>query len=81
MPCTVGIKISDCNRMSLMIRRAPSAAWLSEKWQAEMAKIDECVDCRQCVSKCPYELDIPNLLRKNLEDYRNVLAGKTKVTE
>ena len=81
LPCTVGIKISDCNRMSLMIRRAPSAGWLSEKWQVEMEKIDGCVDCRQCVSKCPYELDIPNLLRKNLEDYRNVLAGKTKVTE
>ena len=74
-------RISDCNRMSLMIRRAPSAGWLSEKWQVEMAKIDECVDCRQCVSKCPYELDIPNLLRKNLEDYRSVLAGKIKVTD
>ncbi|MBR0357004.1 MAG: aldo/keto reductase [Clostridia bacterium] len=81
LPCTVGIKISDCNRMSLMIRRAPSAGWLSEQWQTEMEKIDECVDCRQCVSKCPYELDIPNLLRKNLEDYRNVLAGKTSVTD
>ena len=81
MPCTVGIVINQCNRMSLMIRRAPSAAWLDEHWQAEMAKIDSCVDCRQCVSKCPYELDIPNLLRQNLEDYRNVLAGKTKVTD
>ena len=81
MPCTVGIKINNCNRMSLMIRRAPNASWLGERWQAEMAKIDECVDCRQCVSKCPYELDIPNLLRKNLEDYRNVLAGETKVTD
>ena len=81
MPCTVGIEISSCNRMSLMIRRAPSAAWLNEHWQAEMAKIDECVDCRLCVSKCPYELDIPNLLRKNLEDYRSVLAGERSVTD
>lgn len=81
MPCTVGIAINSCNRMSLMIRRAPSAAWLTERWQAEMAKIDECVDCRQCVEKCPYELDIPNLLRKNLEDYREVLAGKKRVTD
>ena len=23
-----------------------------------------------------YELDTPNLLRKNLEDYKNILAGK-----
>ena len=81
MPCTVGIEISSCNRMSLMIRRAPSAAWLNEHWQAEMAKINECVDCRLCVSKCPYELDIPNLLRKNLEDYRSVLAGERSVTD
>lgn len=81
LPCTVGIKISDCNRMSLMIRRAPSAGWLNEYWQAEMEKIEECVECRLCVSKCPYELDVPNLLRKNLEDYRNVLAGRTKVTD
>ncbi len=81
MPCTVGIEINNCNRMSLMLRRAPSASWLGERWQAEMAKIDDCVDCRQCVSKCPYELDIPNLLRKNLEDYRDVLAGKKKVTD
>ena len=81
LPCTVGIRISDCNRMSLMIRRAPSEKWLGAPWQAEMAKIETCVDCRQCVSKCPYELDIPNLLRKNLEDYRSVLAGKIKVTD
>ena len=67
--------------MSLMIRRAPSASWLGENWQTEMEKIEDCVDCRQCVEKCPYELDIPNLLRKNLEDYRNVLAGKTRVND
>jgi uncharacterized protein len=79
MPCTVDIQINTCNRMSLMLRRAPSAGFLSEKWQKEMAKIDDCVECRLCTEKCPYELDIPNLLKKNLEDYRAVLAGKVKV--
>ena len=79
MPCTVDIQINTCNRMSLMLRRAPSAGYLSEKWQKEMAKIDDCVECRLCTEKCPYELDIPNLLKKNLEDYRAVLAGKVKV--
>ena len=29
--------------------------------------------------KCPYGLDTPTLLAKNLEDYKNVLAGKTSV--
>lgn len=79
MPCTVDIEINMCNRMSLMLRRSPSANYLSEKWQKEMEKIDDCVECRLCIQKCPYELDIPNLLKKNLEDYRAVLAGTVKV--
>ena len=29
-PCTVGIKINNCARMSQLIRRAPSADFLSE---------------------------------------------------
>ena len=79
MPCPAGIMINNCARMSLMLRRAPSKAWLTEEMQAEMAKIKNCLYCRQCVSKCPYELNTPELLRKNLEDYRKVLAGEVKV--
>ena len=79
MPCTVGIQINQCNRMSLMLRRAPSQSWLSEYWQAEMEKINDCVECGKCMTHCPYELQIPTLLRKNLEDYHEVLAGNRKV--
>ena len=73
MPCPVGIQIFQCNRMSLLLRRMPKDVWLTEKWQEEMNKIDDCIGCRQCVEKCPYGLDIPNTLKKNLEDYRTFL--------
>ena len=75
MPCTVGITINQCARMSQMVRRAPSELWLGEHWQAEMAKIDDCIECGLCMSRCPYGLEIPTLLRKNLEDYRGILDG------
>ncbi len=78
-PCTVDIQINTCARMSQLIRRAPSATWMSEKWQAEMMKIEDCVECGECRTRCPYELDIPNLLRKNLADYKEILAGKVEV--
>ena len=78
-PCTVGIVINQCARMSQMIRRAPSQAWLSDHWKTEMARIADCVDCGICKTRCPYELDIPNLLRKNLADYNDILAGRVKV--
>lgn len=78
-PCTVGIVINQCARMSQMIRRSTSAAWLSETWQAEMKKIEDCVDCGICKTRCPYELDIPTLLRKNYEDYKGIVDGKIKI--
>ena len=79
LPCPQGIEINNCARMSLMLRRAPSKAWLSEEYQAKMAKIENCINCRQCVKRCPYELDTPELLRRNLEDYKRVLAGEISV--
>ena len=80
MPCPVGILINQCARMSLLLRRAPTEAHLSEHWQAEMAKIDDCLECGQCAAKCPYELDTPNLLKRNYEDYKRVLAGETVIS-
>ena len=79
MPCTVGIQINNCARMSQLIRRSPSQNFLSEEWQGLMMKIEECVDCGLCKTKCPYELDTPNLLRKNLADYKDILAGKVQI--
>lgn len=79
MPCPAGIKINDCARMSLMIRRAPSKGWVSEEWQAEMAKIEDCIHCGKCHTKCPYGLNAAELLVKNLEDYKKIIAGEIEV--
>ena len=68
-PCTAGIKIQDCNRMSLFLQRAPHSVYVTAEWAAEMAKIDNCVHCDLCKSRCPYGLDIPNLLVKNKADF------------
>ena len=71
MPCPVGIEINQCARMSLMLRRSPAAGWLSEQWQGEMKKIENCLHCGQCASKCPYGLDTPRLLQDNYREYWN----------
>lgn len=76
MPCPVGIEINNCARMSLLIRRAPSAAQLTEEMQKKMLLIEKCLNCSRCKSKCPYHLDTPALLRRNLQDYKEILAGK-----
>lgn len=76
MPCPAGIEINTCARMSLLLRRSPSAAHLSEAGQARMKKIEGCLHCGRCKEKCPYGLDTPALLARNYEDYCRVLAGE-----
>ena len=78
-PCSQDIIISQCARISQMIRRAPSADWMTEYWQKEMERVEDCTECGACMTRCPYELDIPALLRKNLEDYLEIIAGRRTV--
>ena len=73
MPCPAGIEINNCARMSLLLRRAPQETFLSKEWQDNMKKIENCLHCNKCMSKCPYGLNTPELLRKNYEDYQTFL--------
>lgn len=75
-PCTVGIEIQDCNRMSLFLQRAPHSVYVTDAWRREMDKIDDCVHCDVCKTRCPYGLDIPTLLVKNKEDFDRVWASR-----
>ncbi len=76
MPCPVGIEINNCARMSLLLRRSPSELQLTQEVRQKMKKIEDCLHCNQCKSKCPYGLDTPSLLERNYKDYQEVLAGK-----
>ncbi len=76
MPCPAGIEINNCARMSLLLRRAPSAGYLTPQWQEKMQKIEDCKHCDSCKKKCPYGLDTPKLLKKNYEDYKEIQNGK-----
>ena len=67
--CPIGIEINNCARMTLLCGRAVWQEFVTEEWQAKMELINDCIECEACVARCPYSLDIPNLLKKNLGDY------------
>ena len=73
LPCPKNIDIPTCARMSLMIRRAPAAAYLTDEWQGKMKLIEECIHCDHCKDHCPYSLDTPSLLIENLNDYKTFI--------
>ena len=70
MPCPAGIEIFNCARMNMLLRRSPWQQYMTDQWREKMEKINDCIGCRSCSSRCPYQLDTPNLLKYMLKDYR-----------
>ena len=69
LPCTAGIDIPTAARMKTLLRRSPWQQYINPEFYREMHKIDSCVNCGLCASRCPYHLDTPQLLKTMLEDY------------
>ena len=69
MPCPVGIDIRTCARMDMLLRRSPWKQYYTEDFRKQMEKINDCIGCGKCKSKCPYELNTPELLKYMLKDY------------
>lgn len=74
LPCAADIPIPMAARMSFLLRRAPYQQFLTPEWQEKMRRIEDCADCGNCSSHCPYGLDTPGLLRHMLNDYEQFLS-------
>ncbi len=69
MPCPVDIPINNAARMNMLLRRSPYKPYMSDEWREKMNRINDCIECRSCASRCPYQLNTPELLKYMLKDY------------
>ena len=76
LPCEAGIKIPMAARMTLLLRRMIKEDFLTPEWQNNMRGIDDCTGCGNCVSRCPYGLDVPRLLKKQQAGYFETLNAE-----
>ena len=75
LPCAAGIEIPTAARMNMLLRRAPYQDYITDEWHAKMQKINDCIHCDACKSRCPYHLDTPALLQYMLKDYNEFYAA------
>ena len=73
MPCPAGIKISECARMNLFLRSDQRSIYITNEWKEKMKRIENCLHCNLCKSRCPYRLDTPNLLKQNYEEFKTFI--------
>ena len=69
LPCAANIDIPQSARMAALLRRSPYQKYMSDEWYEKMHRIENCVHCNACKSRCPYGLDTPALLQLMLKDY------------
>lgn len=66
MPCEQGIPIPSVLSSKALLKRF-SREVAAEMLREPMEKVELCTECGSCVERCPYELEIPRLLRENRE--------------
>ena len=69
LPCAANIDIPQSARMNALLRRSPYQKYMTDEWYEKMHRIENCIHCDACKSRCPYGLDTPALLQQQLLDY------------
>jgi predicted aldo/keto reductase-like oxidoreductase len=78
-PCPEQIPISSLLRVDTFIKRMGWENWISRN-RDSIKRYERCQQCRQCESKCPYELPILELLAEKVKwlhrEYGNMLDAQ-----
>ena len=72
-PCHKKIRISGVLTIDSMIKRLPHAQVVGMA-AANMEAARECTGCGECVARCPYQLNIPELIKEKLVTWSHQLA-------
>ena len=80
MPCPMGINLPIMMRIEFFIKRNRPEKYLAEPYYSQVQQIDTCIKCGKCMSKCPYQLNIPERIVDQkeafMELHRQFTAGE-----
>ena len=69
MPCPQGINIPWINFIKINLKRLKNDLIVNKKKLEEVNKVYNCIECKECEEKCPYNLNIIDMLKENQKFY------------
>ena len=73
MPCEHGIQIVPITVLKSLGKRFPPIDLFTNGWTKEAIKsLENCVQCGECEKKCPYNLEILEILKENLAYFKEL---------
>ena len=74
LPCPAGITIQYVLGARIFLKRMGAGALKAPIFADMWSKAEKCEECGQCVTRCPYGLPIPEMIKANVE-WRKSLDG------
>lgn len=76
LPCPAEIDIPVVARIMLFLGRAPVAGLTSPEGKAKVARAYECIECGNCIPRCPYGLNTQALVKSNADGFFKFVEEK-----
>lgn len=73
LPCEQGVRIPGVLMVKTQVKRF-SPQKLAGMAKDTVATAEGCIECGECVERCPYDLPIPEMLQENVEIYQRFLS-------
>ncbi len=66
-PCSEDIPIQAILGIRSMVRRMGTRILVEDRQVKAIEKARNCIECGECMTRCPYNLPIPDLIKENLQ--------------
>lgn len=72
MPCPNNISITDVNFIKVYYKQMPMDKFYNMGLKEIVKTAKTCTECGECSEKCPFNLDVPAIIKENIEFYESI---------